>query len=300
MSSVLITGAASGIGNLTAIQLARAGHQVFASMRDPDGHNKEHAEAFRKLGDDEGAFARVVELDVTSEDSCERAVAAVIEQVQHLDVVMHNAGHLYLGYVEAFTAADIQALFDINVVGVQRLNRAVLPHMRSRKRGTLLYTGSTIPISTPPFLGPYVVSKAAMDSLAVVTSYEASQFGIETIIIMPGAFTQGTDHFPNATRAEDDSINEAYAFLDPLVERNTEATESLFDPNVDADPISVAEEIARILELPFGQRPFRSVIDFTQANINDANVVIERIRREFVTRMGFGQLLQLATDGPAH
>jgi hypothetical protein len=69
---------------------------------------------------------------------------------------------------------------------------------------------------------------------------------------------------------------------------------------VDADPISVAEEIARILELPFGQRPFRSVIDFTQANINDANVVIERIRREFVTRMGFGQLLQLATDGPAH
>ncbi len=103
MSSVLITGAASGIGNLTAIQLARAGHQVFASMRDPDGHNKEHAAALRKLGDDEGAFARMVELDVTSEDSCERAVATVIEQVQHLDVVMHNAGHLYLGYVEAFT-----------------------------------------------------------------------------------------------------------------------------------------------------------------------------------------------------
>ena len=60
MSSVLITGAASGIGNLTAIQLARAGHQVFASMRDPDGHNKEHAAALRKLGDDEGAFARIV------------------------------------------------------------------------------------------------------------------------------------------------------------------------------------------------------------------------------------------------
>jgi NAD(P)-dependent dehydrogenase (short-subunit alcohol dehydrogenase family) len=296
MPTVLITGAGSGIGSLTATHLARAGHQVFASMRDPDGRNREHADAFRKLGDDESLFTRVVELDVSSEDSCREAVKDVIDEVDQLDVVLHNAGHLYLGYVEAFTPEDLQQLFDVNTIAVQRLNRAVLPHMRKRRRGTLMYTGSTIPISTPPFLGPYVVSKAAMDSLAVVTSYEVSQFGIETIIIMPGAFTQGTDHFPNASRAGDDSINADYALLDPLVGRNTEATQGLFDSPDDDDPTSVAEEITRILDLPYGKRPFRSVVDATHANVEEANEVIAKIRRDFVTRLGFGELLELRTS----
>lgn len=296
MPSVLITGAGTGIGSLTANHLARAGHQVFSSMRDPEGKNREHADAFRKLGDDEGLFTRVVELDVTSEDSCRQAVGDVLKEVDHLDVVLHNAGHLYLGYVEAFTPEDIQRLFDTNTIGVQRLNRAVLPHMRERKRGTLMYTGSTIPISTPPFLGPYVVSKAAMDSLAVVTSYEVSQFGIETVIIMPGAYTKGTEHFPNASQAGDKSVNEAYRALDPLVKRNTEATAGLFDSPEDDDPTKVAVEIARILDLPYGQRPFRSVVDATHANVKEANEVIAKVRRDFVTRMGFEQLLQLQTN----
>jgi NAD(P)-dependent dehydrogenase (short-subunit alcohol dehydrogenase family) len=63
--------------------------------------------------------------------------------------------------------------------------------------------GSTIPVTTPPFLGPYVVSKAAMDALALVTSYDVAPLGIETVIVMPGAFTQGTDHFPKAARPAD-------------------------------------------------------------------------------------------------
>jgi NAD(P)-dependent dehydrogenase (short-subunit alcohol dehydrogenase family) len=191
MAVVLITGAATGIGNLTAQALARAGHTVYASMRDLDGRNASRAEQLLAEGRDEGIDLRVVELDVTSQESAYQAVDNLVGDAGRLDVVVHNAGHLYVGYVEAFTAEDIAQLFDVNVLGAQRVNRAALPHMRARRNGTLLYVGSTTSAVVPPFLGPYVASKFAFDALAMTTAYEVSQFGIETTIVMPGPFTQG-------------------------------------------------------------------------------------------------------------
>jgi NAD(P)-dependent dehydrogenase (short-subunit alcohol dehydrogenase family) len=293
MSVVLITGAATGIGNLTAMALAGAGHTVYASMRDPDGHNAGHAQELREQAQADRRDLRIVELDVQSQVSAERAIATILDVAGRLDVVVQNAGHLDVGYVEAFSAEEIAQLFDINVLGAHRVNRAALPHMRVRGGGTLLYVGSTTSVSVPPFLGPYVMSKFAFDALAMVTSYEVSQFGIETTIVMPGAFTQGTEHFPSATRASDDAVTAAYAKLDPLVTRNEAATAGLVASGVDADPVAVAEEIARILALPPGAKPFRSVVDFTQSDVEEVIAVTERSRRDFVTRMGFGELLEL-------
>lgn len=294
MSIILITGAATGIGRVTAERLAADGHTVYASMRDPDGRNREHAEEVRAHAQREHVELRVVELDVTSQDSADAAVATVLREAGRLDVVVHNAGHLYVGYVEAFTAEDIAHLLDVNALGVQRVNRAALPHMRERRSGTLLYIGSTIIVSTPPFLGPYVASKAAFDALAVVTSYEANAFGIETTIVMPGAITKGTQHFPNANRASDQGVTAAYAALDPMVARNEEATSALFAPGVDASPVGVADEVSRILALPFGAKPFRSVVDFTDAGVEAANAVAQDVRHDFVNRLGFGELLHPA------
>lgn len=173
------------------------------------------------------------------------------------------------------------------------MNRAALPYLRQQRSGTLLYVGSTIIVTTPPFLGPYVASKAAFDALAVVTSYEAAQFGIETSIVMPGAITQGTSHFPNASRASDAEVTAAYAHLDPLVARNEEATASLVRPGVQADPQGVADEISRVLALPRGQKPFRSVVDFTGAGVDHVMAFSDLTRETFVNRMGFGETLQL-------
>jgi NAD(P)-dependent dehydrogenase (short-subunit alcohol dehydrogenase family) len=271
MSTVVITGAATGIGNLTAKALARAGHRVYATMRAPAGRNAPRAQELHDFAATQGVDLRVLELDV----------------------VIHNAGHLLVGYVEAFTAEEIAHLIDVNTLGVQRLNRAALPCLRQRGRGTLLYVGSTVPVTTPPFLGPYVVSKAAMDSLALVTSYEVSRFGIETVIVMPGAFTQGTDHFPKAGRAADVAVAEAYKILDPLVARNEEATASLVTPGTEADPVVVAEEITRLLALPYGERPFRSVVDLTNSKVEQANAAVTEARTDFVRRLGFGEVLEL-------
>ncbi|MBM2620871.1 SDR family oxidoreductase [Actinoplanes sp. LDG1-06] len=289
MPVVLITGSSTGIGRLTALTLAAQGHQVYASMRSTT--STDGAATVAEFAAVENLH--VVELDVTSQASADAAVRSVVEQAGRLDVVVNNAGHLYVGYVEAFTDDDLTHLIDVNAVGAHRVNRAALPYLREQRSGTLLYVGSTIIVTTPPFLGPYVASKAAFDALAVVTSYEASQFGIETSIVMPGAITRGTSHFPNASRASDTAVTAAYAALDPLVARNEEATAALVRPGVDADPQGVADEIARVLALPRGHKPFRTVVDFTEAGVEHVMAFSDLTRETFVHRLGFGQTLQL-------
>jgi NAD(P)-dependent dehydrogenase (short-subunit alcohol dehydrogenase family) len=162
MPVVLITGAATGIGNLTARALADAGHVVYASMRDTGGGNADRAERLVAAGRDLGVDLRVVELDVTSQDSAHAAVEAVLAGSGQLDVVVHNAGHMSLGYLEAFTVEELAQQFDVNAFSVQRVNRAALPHMRERREGTLVYVGSTTTVSVPPFMGPYVDEKFAL------------------------------------------------------------------------------------------------------------------------------------------
>jgi NAD(P)-dependent dehydrogenase (short-subunit alcohol dehydrogenase family) len=299
MSTVLITGAATGIGNHTARALTRAGHTVWASMRDPEGRDAAHRAELLAFAAEHDGDLRVVALDVTSQESADAAVAAVLRDGGDLDVVVQNAGHLYIGYTEAFTAEDIARLIDINVIGAHRVNRAVLPHLRGRGGGTLLYVGSTIVVTTPPFLGPYAASKAAFDVLAVATSYEVNPFGIETCVVMPGALTRGTRHFPDATRATDPAVSAAYAELDPLVARNEEVTSALFVPGAEPGPAGVAEEITRILALPHGAKPFRSVVDYTEAGVESVNEAARETRERFVRRMGFDALLtpRTATAG---
>lgn len=214
------------------------------------------AQALRQLAAGEGIGLRTVALDVQSEESVQAAVATVLAEAGELDVVVDHAGHLAIGYVEAFATDDVGHLFDVNVLGGQRVNRAVLPYLRDRARdrarGTLLYVGSTSITDASPFLGPYVASEAAFDATAQAMRYEVVPLGIETAIVMPGPFTRGTSRSPNASRASGESVAHGHAALDPLVARDLEATNSLFEPGVDPGPVTVAEEITRILALPCG------------------------------------------------
>lgn len=293
MLTVLITGSSTGIGRRTAETLAAAGHTVYATMRDLSGRDADAASELEAVAGSRDWKLRVAELDVTSQASADSAVRRVLDGTDRLDVVVHNAGHLNIGYVEAFTDEDVRHLLDVNAVGAHRVNRAVLPHMRERRSGTLLYVGSTILVTTPPFLGPYVASKAAFDALAVVTSYEVSQFGIETSIVMPGAITRGTNHFPGAGRASDEQVTSQYTELDPLVERTHDAHEMLFAPGKEAHPQSVADEIERILSLPVGDKPFRSVVDAAEAGVDHVMAFSDLTREAFVRRLGFAQTLEV-------
>lgn len=288
---ILVTGAGTGIGKLSARALAEAGHIVYASMRDIAGRNAPRAAELRALAAARGLELHPLELDVLSQDSADAAAATIVREQGQLDVVMQNAGHLVVGPTEAFTPEEIVKVFDTNVLGAQRVNRAVLPYLRRQESGLMLWISSTTTKGGfPPFMGPYGAAKAAMDSLAVTLAYEIARFGIETSIVVPGAFTRGTDHFPSAGRPADAATAAAYGRYDGLMDQIGAKLSALTPEH--ADPQAVADEIVRIVGLPAGQRPMRPVIDFVDDGAAEVFEVSERVRIEFAHRIGMADLLE--------
>ncbi|MGO4303211.1 SDR family oxidoreductase [Cupriavidus sp. RAF12] len=287
---VLVTGAGSGIGKLSAQSLALAGHVVYASMRGIEGRNKGRADEVRQWAAERGVHLHPLELDVLSQESADAAAAAIVREQGCIDVVMQNAGHLVVGPSEAFTPEEMMRVFDTNLFGAQRVNRAVLPYMREREAGLMLWISSTTTKGGfPPFMGPYGAAKAAMDSLAVTLAYEIARFGIETSIVVPGAFTKGTSHFPTAGKPADAARAAAYSRYDGLMDQIGERLTAL-TPD-DADPQAVADEIVRIVGMSSGSRPMRAVIDFVGDGAREVLEVSERVRIDFARRIGMGDLL---------
>jgi NAD(P)-dependent dehydrogenase (short-subunit alcohol dehydrogenase family) len=290
-SVILVTGAGTGIGKLSALALAEAGHVVYATMRDVEGRNRGRADELRAVSEEKGITLIPLELDVLSQDSADAAAASIVHEQGRIDVVMQNAGHLVAGPSEAFTPEEMMKVFDTNLFGAQRVNRAVLPYMRKQESGLVLWISSTTTKGGfPPFMGPYGAAKAAMDSLAVTLAYELARFGVETSIVVPGAFTSGTDHFPSAGKPADSARAEAYARYDGVMDQIGERLTSLTPP--DADPKAVADEVVRIVGLAKGTRPMRSVIDFVGDGAAQVLEVSERVRIEFAKRIGMGDLLE--------
>src|SRR3982074_1687672 len=198
---VLVTGASSGFGAMTVRALADAKHVVYAGMRDIGARNAGAAAAARRYSEQRGVTLRPVEMDVSDQASVDAAVGAVLAEAGRVDVVIHNAGHMVLGPTEAFTPEQLAAVYDTNVLSTQRVNRAVLPALRARRDGLIIWVGSSSSRGgTPPYLGPYFAAKAAEDALAVSYAAEVARFRIDTTIVVPGAFPTGTNHYAPAGR----------------------------------------------------------------------------------------------------
>ena len=287
----LVTGASSGFGRMIANALAGAGHTAYASMRDLSGKNARQADEVSTYSRDHGVDLRTVELDVQSEASAGAAVDKIIAEHGRLDVLVHNAGHMVYGPSEAFTPEQLAELYDINVLGCQRVNRAALPHMRRARGGLLVWIGSSsVAGGVPPLLGPYFAAKAAMDALAVAYARELAPLGIESSIVVPGAFTTGTNHFANAGEPADGACASDYArnWTDGFAERMKEALASTVPD--DADPADVARAVATIVDAPRGRRPFRVVVDPASDGAAVSYSVIDRVREQFLDRIGFADL----------
>lgn len=286
---ILVTGSSSGFGRLTAEALGRAGHTVYASMRDIKGRNAENASALSSIA---GSDLRPIELDVQSEPSVNAAVGAIIADCGRIDVVVHNAGHMMFGPAEAFTPEQFAQQYDVNVLGTQRVNRAVLPHMRGRREGLLVWISSSSSAGgTPPYLSPYFAAKAAMDSLAVQYARELARWGIETSIVVPGAFTRGTNHFAHSGRPADEARVAEYEAgpYSGFGERVQTAFAAIVPD--DADPAPVADRIVEIVDAPFGRRPFRVHYDPAGDGADVGFAVLDRVRAEMLHRVGLSDLL---------
>lgn len=290
-TTILVTGASSGFGALTARALARAGHTVYAGIRQPATRNAPAVAELTRYATDHDVDLRAVELDVTSQDSADAAIARVLADRNRLDVIVHNAGHMATGPAEAFTPEQLAQLYDVNVLGTQRVNRAALPQLRTQGEGLLVWIGSS---STrggcPPFIGPYFAAKAAMDALAVSYAAEVVRFGIDTAIVVPGAFTSGTNHFHHAGAPADTDRAAAYdERYGTLLADLDQRLAALIPP--DADAAHVADAVVRLVAQPAGTRPLRTHIDPSRDGSEVVSAVADRVRAEFFRRAGLDDLL---------
>ncbi|PTQ10013.1 oxidoreductase [Sphingomonas oleivorans] len=295
---IIVTGASSGFGALASRALAQAGHTVYAGMRATEGRNAPQVEKARQYAAEHGVDLRAVELDVQSDASVEAGIAQVVAECGRLDVIIHNAGHMSFGPAEAFTPEQFAELYDINVLSTQRVNRAALPQLRRQGKGLVLWiSSSSARGGTPPYLSPYFAAKAAMDSLAVSYAGEVARWGIETSIIVPGAFTKGTNHFTHAGAPADAARAAEYA-NGPTTDITDVALKGLaaLEP-ADADVSDVARAIVDVVGMPFGKRPFRVHVDPSQDGAEIVNAMADRVRSELLRRIGLEDLLSPRANG---
>ena len=252
---ILITGASSGFGALTARALAGNGDIVYAGIRETAGRNAPQVSDALDYAKEHEVDLRPIELDVNSQQSVDDAVAKILGEHARVDVLIHNAGHMVTGPAEALTPEQLDELYNVNVLSTQRVNRAVLPTLRGQGNGLVIWvSSSSVKGGTPPYLAPYFAAKAAMDSPAVSYAAELARFGVETSIIVPGSFTSGTNHFAHSGHPQDTAIESEYETrYAGLMEQVSQKLAALAP--ADADASMVSDEIARIVALPAGERP---------------------------------------------
>jgi NAD(P)-dependent dehydrogenase (short-subunit alcohol dehydrogenase family) len=282
--TILITGTSTGFGRDMAETLARAGHTVFASMRDPQAKNREHAETVRKQG------IEVVELDVSSDASVDRAVTKVLAHASRIDVLINNAGIALAGVTEAFTPDQAKIVFNTNVVGLLRTTRAVLPAMRGQRDGLIINIGSILGRVTFPFFGIYGATKFAVEALTDSLRYEVSQLGIEVVLVQPSAYP--TPMYANVQQPADTDRAAAYGAVGEIPGAMFKHFMTTFQAPDAPNPHDVAEAIAKLVAAPKGSRPARTVVGaaFGSDTVNEQTAPVQA---HVVEALGLGHLAKI-------
>jgi NAD(P)-dependent dehydrogenase (short-subunit alcohol dehydrogenase family) len=283
--TILITGASTGFGRDTAETLARTGHTVVASMRDPQARNRDHAQKLRKQG------IEVVELDVSSDASVDRAVKEILTRARRIDVLVNNAGIASAGITEAFTPDQAEVVFNTNVVGLLRTIRSVLPVMRRQGDGLIINIGSILGRVTFPFFGIYGASKFAVEALTDSLRYEVSQLGIDVALIQPSAYP--TSMYANVQQPADVDRAAAYGAVGEIPGAMFKYFMKTFQATDAPDPHDVAVAIAKLITLPKGSRPARTVVGapFGSDTVNEQTAPVQA---HVVEALGLGHLAKVA------
>ena len=259
--TVVVTGCSSGFGRDVSLRLAASGDRVYATMRATREKNAEAADALESRAALDDRALRVVEMDVTSDASVVSAADTILRDGGAPDVVINNAGQMYVGITEAFTPEELRAQLDVNVIGVHRVNRAFLPAMRARGSGLIVNISSIAGRLAAPFNAIYHASKWALEGYSLALRTELASSGLDVVVVEPGPFT--TALFPTM-RAPADLDQRAATY--PAVVHETAAAlgrmfEGLFnDPNAPTDPALVVDRLCELIDMPAGTRPFRTVV----------------------------------------
>jgi len=283
--TILITGASSGFGRLTAEILSNSEHKVFAGFRSTDGRKKQVADELREKN------IEILKLDVTDQDSVDSAIAQLLEKSNNeLDVVVNNAGMASAGISEAFTPEQVRQLFEVNVFGVQRVLRATLPVLRAKRRGLVINVGSILGRITLPFFGLYGASKYAVEAMSDSYRYELSQLGVDVVLVQPSAYP--TNMYAAAQQPADEELRKTYGEVAEVPDKILKTFVTLFQGENGPNPQDVATAIDKIVSTPAGNRPDRVVVGLPFGS-DAVNKAVAPIQRGVIENLGLRDLTKL-------
>jgi NAD(P)-dependent dehydrogenase (short-subunit alcohol dehydrogenase family) len=255
--TILITGTSTGFGKLTAITLAKAGHTVIAAMRGTKGKNETVAKELAVLPGIE-----VVDLDVTSDESVNKAIQQTLTKHGKIDVLVNNAGVTGFGVLEAYSIDQVKQMMDVNFYGVIRTYKAVLPSMRENKNGLIINLSTGASGFTLPFMIPYFASKFGVESITEGLQSELKPYGIENVSIQSGVYpTEMNNGSKAGVHADKSDIVAAYG--EAAVNAANEMGGALFGKMAEfkMDPQTIADGILALVNMEKGTRPLRYPLD---------------------------------------
>ena len=283
--TILVTGASSGFGRLTTETLSKSGHKVFAGFRSAEGARKQIADELKAKN------IEILKVDVTDQASVDTAIVQLLEKSGNkLDVVVNNAGMASAGLSEAFTAEQARDLFEVNVFGVQRVMRATLPVLRTKRAGLVINVGSILGRVTLPFFGLYGASKYAVEAMSDSYRYELSQLGVDVVLVQPSAYP--TNMYAAAQKPANGELAKSYGETAEVPGKILKTFMTLFRGENAPNPQDVATAIDKIVATPAGSRPERVVVGLPFGS-DAVNTAVAPIQRGVIESLGLGDLTKL-------
>jgi len=283
--TILVTGASSGFGRLTAETLSKSGHKVFAGFRSAEGARKQIADELKAKN------IEILKVDVTDQASVDTAIVQLLEKSGNkLDVVVNNAGMASAGLSEAFTAEQARDLFEVNVFGVQRVLRATLPVLRAKRAGLVINVGSILGRVTLPFFGLYGASKYAVEAMTDSYRYELSELGVDVVLVQPSAYP--TNMYAAAQKPANGELAKSYGETAEVPGKILKTFMTLFQGENAPNPQDVATAIDKIVATPAGSRPERVVVGLPFGS-DAVNTAVAPIQRGVIESLGLGDLTKL-------
>ncbi|MGB1675996.1 MAG: SDR family oxidoreductase [Miltoncostaeaceae bacterium] len=271
MQNVVITGSSSGFGYLAAGAFAERGYRVWATMRNTATKNAGRAQELEAMSD----AVRVVDMDVTDAGSVDRATDTIIGEDGNVDVLINNAGIMYVGHTEAYSVEQAHRQMDVNYYGMIRVTQAVLPHMRRAAAGLIINNSSVAGRVSWPYMGTYSATKFAVEAYSQALRFEMAPFGVDVALVEPGPFP--TSLIASVSPEARTEVLEEYGEIAAVPSQMLAYFGDWLQSDEAPDNQLVVDAYLALADAASGERPTRTVVgpDFGVNEMNQATQPIQ-------------------------
>lgn len=296
---IVVTGATGGLGEAIVQHLLKSGqgHRIVGTTRSVSNPKVAELQSWAEAN---GAGDRLffVELDYASTESVNKGIAAAVEKLGEIDIVINNAGVGFSGIVETFSPEQYLDQLNINVVGPHRVNKAVLPAFRARRSGVIINVSSLLGRKVIPFFGVYSSSKFALESQSEALRLELNPIGVQVLIVEPGAIK--TPFHAATVAGDDEAVLETAGYSSVAAQKAAvgAAFGKFLSESTTATADSVGEAVRNLIETAPAARPFRTIVDPLSGgdDVKQINQLTEELLAVSLVHLHSSNLLTLATN----